>query len=383
MHAADTKGGAVATDPYLWLEDVEGDRAIAWARGQNERTLAELQADPRYPRFEAEARSILEARDRIADPVLLAGTVYNFWQDDQHVRGLLRRSDWTGYAGGAPKWETVLDVDALSTNDGKPWVTGMPDCLAPEYRRCLVTLSNGGKDAAIVREFDTVDRQFVEGGFVLPEAKHSVEWADRDTLLIGTDWGEGSLTESGYPYIVKRWKRGQPLASATEVFRGSPRDVAVSPLRLPDRDGSHALLIVRGETFFESTFQLLDGDRLVALPLPRRSQIEGYWSGQLIVSLQEDWSVGGATYSSGSLVSFSLAQFLRSGNPDVKLVYRPGARESFQAFRGSRSVAYLLAAENVATRAYRYTFQDGQWRRAWSARSATAQPGFARKRSAR
>ena len=362
-HAADTKGGAAASDPYLWLEEVDGDRAIAWARRQNERTLAELQADPRYPRFEAEARRILEARDRIADPVLLAGTVYNFWQDDQHVRGLLRRAEWAGYANGAPKWETVLDVDALSAKDGKPWVTGVPDCLAPEYRRCLVTLSNGGKDAAIVREFDTVDRQFVEDGFVLPEAKHSVEWADRDTLLIGTDWGEGTLTESGYPYIVKRWKRGQPLSSATEVFRGTPRDVAVSPLRLPDRDGSYALLIVRGETFFESTFQLLDGDRLVALPLPRRSQIEGYWSGQLIVSLQEDWSIGVATYSSGSLVSFSLAQFLRSGNPDVKLVYRPGARESFQAFRGSRSVAYVLAAENVTTRAYRYTFQDGQWRR--------------------
>ena len=118
----------------------------------------------------------------------------------------------------------MLDVDALSAKDGKPWVTGLPDCLAPEYRRCLVTLSNGGKDAAIVREFDTADRQFVESGFVLPEAKHSVEWADRDTLLIGTDWGEGSLTESGYPYIVKRWKRGQPLSSATEVFRGTPRD---------------------------------------------------------------------------------------------------------------------------------------------------------------
>ena len=294
--SADPKGDTVATDPNLWLEEVEGDRAIAWARAQNERTLSELQADPRYPRFEAEARRILEARDRIADPVLMAGTVYNFWQDDQHVRGLLRRSDWPSYASGSPKWETVLDIDALSAQDGKPWVTGMPDCLAPEYRRCLVALSNGGKDAAIVREFDTANRQFVDGGFVLPEAKHSVEWADRDTLLVATDWGDGSLTESGYPYIVKRWKRGQPLGSATEIFRGTSRDVAVSPARLRDRDGSYAIVIVRSETFFESTFQLLDGDRLVPLPLPRRSQIEGYWSGQLVASLQEDWSVGGTTF---------------------------------------------------------------------------------------
>ena len=217
------RGALSAADPYLWLEEVEGDRAIAWARRQNERTLAELQADPRYPRFEAEARRILEARDRIADPVLLGGTVYNFWQDDQHVRGLLRRSDWPSYASGAPKWETVLDVDALSAKDGKTWVTGMPDCLAPEYRRCLVTLSNGGKDAAIVREFDTVDRQFVEGGFVLPEAKHSVEWADRDTLLIGTDWGERK------PYRVGVSVHRQALEARSAAcfrHRGLPRDAA-------------------------------------------------------------------------------------------------------------------------------------------------------------
>jgi prolyl oligopeptidase len=362
-HSADTKGSVVATDPYLWLEEVEGDRALAWAREQNERTLSELQADPRFARFEAQARRVLEARDRIADPVLVAGTVYNFWQDDRHVRGLLRRSDWASYAVGVPRWETVLDIDALSAQDGKPWVTGMPNCLPPEYRRCLVTLSNGGKDAAIVREFDTVDKRFVEGGFVLPEAKHSVEWIDRESLLLSTDWGEGSLTESGYPYIVKRWKRGQPLASAAEIFRGAPRDVSAFPVTLRDRDGRTAIVLMREETFFESTFQLLDGDRLFALPIPRRSHLEGYWSGQLVVSLQQDWKVGSATLPSGSLVSFSLARLLRSGWPDVRLVYRPGPRESFQSFCGSQSVAYLLVAENVETRVYRYTFQNDQWQR--------------------
>jgi prolyl oligopeptidase len=359
----DPTGKAVATDPYLWLEEVDGKRALAWARTQNERTLAKLQADPRFDRFQADARRVLEARDRIADPVLMAGTVYNFWQDDRHVRGLLRRSDWASYVSGAPKWETVLDVDALSAQDGKRWVTRMPDCLAPQFQRCLVTLSNGGKDAAVVREFDLVDKQFVDGGFVLPEAKHSVEWENADTLLVGTDWGAESLTESGYPYIIKRWKRGQPLASATEIFRGSRRDVGVFPTRFRDRDGGIALVLVRGETFFESTYQLLDGDRLVQLPLPRRSQVERYWSGELVVSLQEDWKVGETTFPSGSLVSFSLAKFLQSGKPEVKLVYQPGPRESFQAFRGSRSVAYLLVAENVATRAYRYTFRNGQWQR--------------------
>jgi prolyl oligopeptidase len=356
-------GNLAMTDPHLWLEEVEGERALAWARKQNERTLAELQADPRFERFQADARRVLESRDRIADPVLMAGTIYNFWQDDQHVRGLLRRSDWASYRSGAPKWETVLDIDALSAQDGKPWVTGLPDCLGPEYRRCLVTLSNGGKDAAIVREFDLRDRQFVAGGFVLPEAKHRIVWETDDSLLIGTDWGEGSLTESGYPFIIKRWRRGEPLAAATEVFRGSPRDVGMFPTRFRDRDGGVALVLVRAETFFESTFQLVDGDRLVPLPLPRRSEVVALWSGELVVALQEDWKVGATLFHSGSLVSFSLAPFVQSGTLHASLVYQPGPRESFQAFRGSRSLAYLLTAENVATRAYRYAFKDGQWHR--------------------
>ena len=356
-------GNRAVTDPHLWLEEVEGERALAWARMQNERTLSELQADPRFERFQADARRVLESRDRIADPVLMAGEVYNFWQDDQHVRGLLRRSDWASYRNGAPKWETVLDIDALSAQDGKPWVTGLPDCLEPEYRRCLVTLSNGGKDAAIVREFDLRDRKFVADGFSLPEAKHRLVWETGETVLLGTDWGEGSLTESGYPFIIKRWRRGQPLAAATEIFRGSPRDVGMFPVRFRDRDGGVALVLVRGETFFESTFQLVDGDRLVPLPLPRRSEVVALWSGELVVALQEDWKVGETIFHSGSLVSFSLAQFVQTGTQDVKLVYRPGPRESFQAFRGSRSLAYLLTAENVATRAYRYAFRDGQWHR--------------------
>jgi len=359
--AADAKADAADADPYLWLEDVQGERALAWARAQNERSLAELRADPRFARFEADARRILEARDRIADPVLFAGTVYNFWQDDRHVRGLLRRSDWESYAGGTPKWEPVLDVDALAAQDGKTWVTALPDCLAPDYRRCLVVLSDGGKDAAIVREFDTASRQFVAGGFALPEAKHSVEWFDRDTLLVGTDWGPGSLTASGYPYIIKLWRRGEPLASAREIFRGTTEDVGVSPARYRDRDGSVAIVLVRNETFFESSFRLVDGERLIALPLPRRSQIEGLWSGELVVSLQQDWAVGTEQFPSGSVVSFALEPFRRTGTLDVKSVYRPGPRAAFKSFRGSRSVAYLLVAENVTTRAYRYAFDSGRW----------------------
>jgi prolyl oligopeptidase len=350
-------------DKYTWLEEVEGPRALQWVRERNERTLKDLQADPRFARFEADARRVLEARDRIADPVLLGGVVYNFWQDDVHVRGLLRRSDWTSYAAGVPQWETVLDIDALSSREGQKWVSGMPDCLAPAYRRCLVTLSAGGKDASEVREFDLIDRRFVESGFVLPEAKHAVTWLDADHLVVGTDWGPGSLTESGYPYIVKRWKRGQPLAAATEVFRGEPRDVGVFPQRFRDRDGTDLVVLQRGETFFESSFALFSGARVVPLPLPRRASIEGFWSGQLVVSLKQDWDVGAIRFRSGSVVSFPVATFLEKGTLEVRLVYAPDERTAFQAFVASRSVAFLVIAENVIPRAYRYTFEDGAWRR--------------------
>jgi prolyl oligopeptidase len=353
----------VSDDPFLWLEEVEGERALAWAREQNARSLAELQGDARFARFEADARKILEARDRIADPVLMGGRVYNFWQDDVHVRGLLRRSDWASYAAGKPAWETVLDVDALSAKDGKPWVTGLPECLAPEYRRCLVTLSNGGKDAARVREFDVETKSFVDGGFEIPEAKTGRTWADRDTLLVATDWGAGTLTKSGYPFVVKRWTRGQPLAQAKEIFRGTENDVAVSPARFRDRDGTTLLALVRAETFFESSFHVLDGDRIVQLPVPRRAELSDFWAGEIVVSLQQDWTVGGKTYASGSVVSFPLKTFLKDGTVEVHPLYVPGPREAFQGFRGATSVAYVLVSENVATRAYRYAFERGAWKR--------------------
>ena len=354
------------TDKYIWLEEVEGARALEWVRERNKRTLDELQADPRYTRFESAALQILEARDRIADPVLLGGMVYNFWQDDQHVRGLLRRSDWASYSAGTPQWESFLDVDALAAHDGVKWVTGMPDCLGPEYRHCLVTLSVGGKDASIVREFDLAEKRFIDSGFSLPEAKHTVAWLDAERLIVATDWGSGTLTESGYPFVVKRWRRGEPLAAATEIFRGTPKDVGAYPIRLTDRDGTALVVIVRAETFFESTFQLLAGDRLVPAPLPRRSSVEGLWSGDLVVSLQQDWEIGGRRFTSGSLVSFPVADFLRTGKTDVRLVYEPGPRAAFRSFHGSHSVAYVVAAENVVSRVLRYVLEDGLWRQSGS-----------------
>lgn len=347
---------------HLWLEEVEGERALAWVREQNARSLAELQGDPRFARFEAEARRVLESQDRIADPVLMGGTVYNFWQDATHVRGLLRRADWASYAAGDPKWETVLDVDALARDEDRNWVTGMPQCLPPAYRRCLVSLSNGGKDASTVREFDLVAKRFVPDGFVLPEAKSGIEWRDADTLVVATDWGADTLTESGYPYVVKLWRRGAPLAQAAELFRGERRDVGVFPAAFHDpASKTPVVAVIRALTFFESSVHVLDGERLVRMPLPPRATVQGVWHGELVASLEQDWSVEGRTYASGAVVSFPLAGFLRSGRVQARVVYEPGPREAFQAFRGAKSVAYVVASGNVVARAYRYALREGGW----------------------
>lgn len=347
---------------HLWLEEVEGERALAWVREQNARSLAELQADPRFARFETEARRVLESQERIADPVLIGGAVYNFWQDARHVRGLLRRADWASYAAGAPQWETVLDVDALARDEDRNWVTGMPHCLPPTYRRCLVSLSNGGKDASTVREFDLAAKRFVADGFVLPEAKSGVEWRDEDTLVVATDWGADTLTESGYPYVVKLWQRGTPLARSVELFRGERRDVGVFPAAFHDPESKAPVVaVIRAITFFESSVHVLDGERLVALPLPPRATVQGVWHGDLVASLEQDWTVDGRTHRSGAVVSFPLAEFLRSGRAQVRVVYEPGPRAAFQAFRGAKSVAYVVASENVVTRAWRYALRDGRW----------------------
>src|SRR5215217_572107 len=225
---AGTSGGGFATsdatDPYLWLEEVEGERAMEWVRAHNAHSLGVLQGDPRYAQLHAQALEIVQSRDRIPSPGFRRQgdieVIDNFWQDATHVRGIWRTTSVESYGSAEPQWETILDVDALAASEGKNWVYRGAQCLPPEERLCLVTLSNGGKDAVTVREFDRQTKQFVEGGFVLPESKGGFAWIDADTLLISQDYGEGSMTDSGYPRTVRLLRRGQSLDQATMVFEG-------------------------------------------------------------------------------------------------------------------------------------------------------------------
>ena len=295
-------------DPFLWLEDVEGAASLDWVRAQNARTLAQLEADPRYAALHREALAVVTASDRIPYPRFLGDRLANFWQDDAHVRGIWRSTSLASFAEAEPDWRILLDIDALSAAEGRNWVYQGAICLPPDYRRCLVSLSDGGKDAAELREFDIEAAAFVEHGFFLPEGKQSAVWLDADTLIVGRDWGPGTMTSSGYPFVLKRLGRGMPLGAAEEMFRGAPEDVSTGAGVLRDPDGAVARRPDQPAGQFFRERALPDDAQAgpVRLPLPARSSFRGFVAGQLVFSLEEAWG----THPAGALVSLDLAACL-------------------------------------------------------------------------
>ncbi len=326
--------GVRAADDHLALEQVDGAEAMAFVAASNEKALAALTSDPRYETFRAQAEAILTATDRIPAPSFLGEGIGNFWQDATNPKGLWRRTTLESYRTDAPVWETLLDIDALAKAEGKDWVFKGASCLAPDETRCLISLSDGGKDAVVVREFDTVARLWVEDGFILPEGKHRISWLDRDTLLVATDFGPGTLTESGYPYIIKSLSRGQAIPDATEIYRGEQGDggYGVSASVYRDKDGAvEAVLFSRPlDTFRSETWELVEG-KSVRLNLPSRVTVHGTSGGLLIVSPDEAWTRYAREFAAGSLLAF-LPVELRDGSQSIsnqaKEIFVPGPRQS-------------------------------------------------------
>jgi prolyl oligopeptidase len=352
-----------AADPYLWLEDVSSARATAWVKAENAKTLGLLEHDPHYPELYENALRISEAKDRLAIPSFLAGNVYNFWQDADHVRGIWRETSQVDYASATPTWKTVLDLDSLAASEHANWVWEGATCLRPAETRCLVSLSDGGEDATTVREFDLETSAFVNGGFVLPHGKQDVAWESTDTLLVSRAWKPGELTASGYPYVVKRIKRGEPLDAGVEIFRGSPSDVSDGPEALDDGQGHHVLLIRRGISFFESEYAIVGATGLQKLALPRKVELQALLDDRLIVKLNESWTVASTTYPQGALVSVDLgARGADPGHPLPVLVYAPGERESIEGVAATKGSLVVTAFKNVRGRAFVFAPRtDGGW----------------------
>jgi len=348
-HAADP-----ADDPYLWLEQVSSPQSQAWVETENKRTLGLLESDPRFAQLNADALHILEATDRIPMPNQINGRITNFWQDATHVHGLWRTTSPASYLSRQPQWRTLLDLDALSAADKTSWVWKGADCEPVAERLCLINLSNGGEDATTQREFDLATGQFVVGGFNLPTSKQDTTWESADSLLVARDWGDGTMTTSGYPFVVKRLKRGQALDQAVELYRGQASDVGVSPASMVDGQGRRLTILERNITFFESELFAVDAGGVHKLDLPRKFRIQGFAANQLLLRVDQDWQ----NVKAGSLAGFEIA-----GGKVVTthVLFAPGPRQSIDGVLATRGHVLAAIYDNVRGQAWSFTPGPKGW----------------------
>ena len=347
-----------AEQSLLWLEEIEGEAALKWVKQQNAETLQTLTSDPRFEQYQREALEILTASDRITYGTLRGEFVFNFWRDQQHVRGIWRRMSLDQYQQRSKQWELLLDVDRLATEEGENWIYKGVDCLGPDFERCLVELAPGGTDSAVYREFDLPSKSFVQGGFEVPLAKSNLCWEDRDHLLIATDWGEGSLNTSGYARILKRWKRGTPLSAAETLLETDVDETFIYPVNL-QHGSRQACFVLRGHDFYHFTSYLVTSNgSLKQLPLPQKCSLSGLFQDQALIELKEDWR----DFRAGALVSFSLTEFEKTGEiSQVHTVFDPGLTGTISQARCARDAVYLTGIEHVSSQIREFRFTDGQW----------------------
>jgi len=347
-----------APDPLEWLEQVDAPAALDWVGRQNARTAVFFESRPAFGPLRAALQSIYDAKERIPYVQKAGRFLYNFWRDAEHPRGVWRRTTLAEYRQPEPDWHTVLDLDVLAAAEGENWVWHGAQCRDPGADRALVGLSRGGADAAVVREFDLDDCRFVDGGFALPEAKSGLHWIDRDHVFVATDFGPGSLTASGYPRLVKEWRRGQPLAEARPVFAGEHADVAVSAF-VAGRRSNRRQFVQRSTGFYTSEYFLRQETGLARIDVPDDVQL-GLFGAQLLLRLRKDWTVGGATYPGGSLLAIDFEQFLRGGR-EFHPLFRPTPTSALEGYAATRSYLVLHILDDVQGRLVEWSLADGHW----------------------
>lgn len=348
-------------DPFLWLEALQGEPALAWVAQQNQRTLAQFAQGDNFPRLEKKVLDNLNKETQIPWVAKYGDAYYNFWQDEHNPRGLWRRTTLDEYRKDKPQWETVLDIDALGKAEGVDWVFHGSQPLAPEYRYCLVFLSPDGGDASAMREFDLVEKCFVEGGFSLPVAKSVVSWIDRDRLFVATDVGPGSLTHSGYPRIAKRWRRGTPLETAETLYEGQMTDMRTYAYHdhTPGFERDYVIRIV--DFYQREVFVLDEQDHKIKLDVPLDAETGSHreW---LLIKPASQWQVGAASYPSGSLLAVNFADYL-AGKRELTVLFTPTACAALSGYSSTRDYLILSIMENVVNRLEVLTPQQGAWQR--------------------
>ena len=348
-------------DPYLWLEDIHGEKPLEWVHAENAKTAKAYADTPAFEKTRERILEVLDSEARIPYVQKLGAHYYNFWKDATHPLGIWRRTTLAEYRKANPHWELVLDLDALSKNEGKRWVWHGASCLKPEYRRCLLALSPGGGDANVVREFDLVAKAFVDGGFEVAEAKSEVDWIDRDRIYVMTDFGPGSMTKSSYPRIAKEWTRGTPIENATTVFEVKEDDLGVgaSHDRTP---GFERDFVTRVIDFWNSETWLRGKGGLAKIDVPLDAIVDAHreW---LLIQLRSDWSVGGKTYKGGSLVAAKFDEFM-AGKRELVVLFEPTETVSLGKYSWTRHHLLLDLLDNVASRQEVLTPRaHGAWKR--------------------
>ena len=349
-------------DPNLWLEEVQGDKALAWVRERNAVSTALLQAQPVFEDHRAKVLSVLNNRDQIPGVSRRGEYLYNFWRDAKNPRGLWRRTDLEEYRKVLPKWDVLLDLDALGKAENENWVWGGSDCLAPDYNRCLISLSRGGADAKVTREFDIAKREFVKDGFNLPEAKSQLDWVDIHTVYVGTDFGPGSMTQSGYARIIKRWKRGTPISEAQLMYEGKESDVAAfaSVDKTPNFERT---VFGRSADFYNTEINFLIDDKLVKIDKPSDASLS--WQREwAFLLLKSDFKVAELTYKSGSLLAIKFDALLR-GERSFEVLFEPTATRSLSRSGPTTTRDFLLLniLDNVSGRIEELQYLGGKWQR--------------------
>jgi prolyl oligopeptidase len=345
------------TDPYLWLENVDAEKSLEWVNQWNKKTLEVLTSQPDYQSIYDKNLEIYNSTDRIADPTIYGDYIYNFWQDQDHERGIWRRTTLKSYLSGTPEWETVIDIDKLSEKDNVKWVFKGATGLYPDYNKFLVNLSKGGGDAVIVKEFDAVSKSFVENGFYVPEAKGSVSWIDKNTIMVSTDFGDG-VTTSGYPRQVKIWKRGTDLKDAQLVFEGSENDMGIWGYTIPTEKKTYQLIMKR-TSFYSGSYYVIENGKLIKLDVPEDIELSGIFNDQVIFQLKSDWKIGDKTWKQGAVVSIDYSD-LMVGKKNYNLVVSPDDRSSVTGLTTTKNTLLVNILNNVKSELYKFTW-NGQW----------------------
>lgn len=345
-------------DPYLWLEEVEGKRSLAWVEEQNQETFSRYTQSNAFNEQYQKIKTELNDEERIPSAYYQNGEMYNFWRDAENVRGVWRKTSFESYLEDQPVWENILDIDQLAESEGINWLFRGADCLAPEYKRCLIRLSDGGTDAVTIREFDLNEKKFVKDGFNTYPSKQNASWVNENQILIGADFGEGSMNESGYPMQVKLWNRGEALDGSKIFFAGSYEKIFSFPFVSIRPDGKY-YGIIEGPTFFTKVLHLFDGEKLIKVDLPLMIDIHGFFKDSLILTIQEDWGV----FRSGSLLEINVNSALTNSidEKDVTVIFEPDGKRFISGVSIGKNQLMVSMLENVNGKITRYMKNDDGW----------------------